>query len=67
MIMVVHFSLCQVTVARVQAENLCHLHESPVKAPGMFHHVVLQKTHATTINPIGHLIAGNEGLLFPIH
>lgn len=67
MIMVVHFSLRRVTAERVRAENLCHLHESPVEAPGMFYHVAFQKNHATTINPIGHPIAGDAGLLFPIH
>ena len=67
MIMVEHFSLRRVTAMRVRTKNLCHLHKSPVEASGMFYHVALQKPHATTINPIGHLIAGDDGLLFPIN
>jgi len=65
--MVVHFSLRRVTAVRVRTENLCHLLESPVEVPGMFCHVALQKTHATMINPIGYPIAGDAGLLFPMH
>jgi hypothetical protein len=67
MILVVHFSLGGVRNMRIRAKNLRHLHKSPVKLPGMLDQVALQKTDPTAINPVGHPIAGDGGLLLPIN
>jgi hypothetical protein len=48
-------------------KDLCYLHESPVKTPGMPQHVAFQKTNATTIDPVRHPNAGNRGLLVPLN
>jgi len=67
MILVMHSPLRSVRNTRIRAKNLCHLHKSPIEAPGMLYHVALQKTDPTTINPVGHPIAGDGSLLLPIH
>ena len=67
MILVVHFPLRSVGNTRIRTKNLCRLLESPVESPGMLYHVALQKTDPTAINPVGHPIAGDGGLLLPIN
>ena len=67
MILEVHSSLGGVRNTRIRAINLRHLHKSPVKSPGMLDHVSLQKTDPAAINPVGHPIAGDGGLLLPIN
>ena len=67
MILMMHFPLRSVRNTRIRTQNLCHLHQSSVKAPDMLYRVALQKTNVTRINPISHPIAGDCGLLLPIH
>ena len=52
---------------RIRTKNLCHLHKSPIESPGMLDHMALQKTDPTAINPVGHPIAGDGGLLLPVN